>query len=546
MTDVGKTIESYLFWLSDALWQKEVRDSMRKLVTYIDDPRHDTSSIGQDLASESAQDEILGYRPTGTALKKFKQAAVKIAQIKNVYPKHVTQLASAGEKIFNEKNIFFTVFRQYPGKWHIPNPGSSKQVMPVTGLVLLLTSLARTAAFQTPEDDVSFKQFQHGSAKNLQLQGAFSKLKGNSHRETKPRDGFATFEDIRFLFRTIRDARTVYDGKRFENFSFLTTSYGGGDTFQMAFYFILVGKVISWKSFPSSYGYPVGTDRLEIEDRTSKETFLIHSDVLTQNTEPMGESIQEFFQLTEHVTSLKKDPISKENPFIAALVRWPLGRSPQIVYAKYLGTKKPNGLDEFDMLAYMNTRKRVYVKDLKESFPGFATGCKHVVVYGNTAYFMQYLWPEEVFTQILPKEGLNGWINNKNLSGVAKYFQVNEDAKRLYTSTNPTKDFCEVYNAQESRWFLLEGEGDFVAIGSKKVSFYVQKVIEKLAVRNKARVLARGAKIPIAQQVCRIVTNNSGIVISDSKQSKRKLDDRVSGWSYVDEIQITLVKTERS
>ena len=80
---------------------------MRKLVMYIDDPRHDTSSIGQDLASESAQDEILGYRPTGTALKKLRQAALKLAQIKNEYPKHVTQLASAGEKIFNEKTKRF-------------------------------------------------------------------------------------------------------------------------------------------------------------------------------------------------------------------------------------------------------------------------------------------------------------------------------------------------------------------------------------------------------------------------------------------------------
>ena len=198
------------------------------------------------------------------------------------------------------------------------------------------------------------------------------------------------------------------------------------------------------------------------------------------------------------------------------------------------------------MLAYMNTRKRAYIKDLKESFPNFSAGCKHVVVYGNTAYFMQYLWPEEIFAQILPKEGLNGWINNKNLSGVVKYFEVNEDAKRLYTSTNPAKDFCEIYNAQESRWFLLEGEGDFVAIGNKEVSFYVAKVIEKLAVRNKARVIARGAKIPIAQQVCDIVTNNSGIVQIDSKQSERKLDDRVSGWSYVKEIQITLVRTEKN
>jgi len=542
LTEVGKTIESHLFWLSDALWQTEVRNGMRNLVAYIDDPNNDTSSIYSDLESESVQDKILGYRPTGTALKKFKQAAYLIAKIKNEYPKHVTQLASAGEKIFNEKNFFFTVFRQYPGKWHVPNPGSSKQVVPVTGFVLFLTSLARTASFQTPEDNVHFKQFQHGVAKNLQLQGAFSKLKGNAHRETKPQDGSATFEHIRFLFRTVRDARTVYDGKRFENFSFLTTHDAKKDTFQMAFYFVLVGKLTSWKSLPYSYGFPVGTQRLVIEDRTGKDNFLVHSDVMEfaeNDIEPMGKSIDKFFQLGEPVTSPKKDDV------VVALVRWPLDRYPEIVYLKYLG-KEPKGLDEFDMLAYMNTRKRVHVKDLKESFPNFATGCKHVVVYGSTAYFMQYLWPEELFAGILSREGMNGWINSKNLHGVVKYFEVNEDARRLYTSTNPAKDFCEVYNAQESRWFFLEGEGDFVAIGDKKVVFYVQKVIEKLAVKNKARVLARGAKIPKAEQVCRIVTNNSGIVISDSKQSKIKHDDRVSGWSYVDEIQITLVKAERS
>ena len=541
MTEVGKTIESRLFWLSDALWQTEVRNGMRKLVAYIDDPNNDTSSIWQDLESESVQDEILGYRPTGTALKKFKQAAVKIAQIKNIYPKHVTQLASAGEKIFNMEKFYFSAFRQYSGKWRVPSPGSStKQVMQVNSFVLLLTSLARTASFQTPEDNISFKQFQHGSAKNLQLQGAFSKLRGNAHRETKPLNEFAAFEDIRFLFRTIRDARTVYDGKRFENFSFLTTHAAAKDTFQMAFYFILVGKATSLKSLKPGHGYPVGMSSLEIEDRTGRQKFLVHDDILAQNNEPMDKSIQEFFQLTEHVTILGKDH------FVVVLVRWPLGRSPQIVYTKYLGVKKPKGIDEFDMLAYMNTRKRVYVKDLKESFPNFTTGCKHVVVYGNSAYFMQYLWPEDRFAGILSREGMNGWINSKDNTLVVKYFKVNEDARRLYTSTNPAKDFCEVYNAQESRWFFLEGEGDFVAIGDKKVVFYVQKVIEKLAMRNKARVLARGAKIPKAEQVCRIVTNNSGIVISDSKQSQRKLDNRVSGWSYVDEIQITLVKAERS
>ena len=254
MSQVGKGIESYLFWLSDALWHKEVRENMRRLVTYIDDPNHDTLSIWQDLESESVQDEILGYRPTGTALKKIRQAALKLAQIKNQYPKHLTQLTSAGEKIFNMDNVFFTAFRQYPGKWHVPNPGSSKQVVPVTGFVLFLTSLARTASFQTPEENINFKQFQHGSAKNLQLQGAFSKLRGNSGRETKPQDGFAEFEDIRFLFRTIRDARTIYDGKRFENFSFLTTADAGGSTFQMASYFFVIGNKLIRKFTRLRYG----------------------------------------------------------------------------------------------------------------------------------------------------------------------------------------------------------------------------------------------------------------------------------------------------
>ena len=427
-------------------------------------------------------------------------------------------------------------------KWRRPIPGSSKkEVMIVNSLVLLLPGLARMASLQTPEV-IAHRQFQHGHATNLQLYAAFSKLKGISSRKMhQPLDTFASFEEIRFLFRTIRDAETIYNGKKFENFSFLTSSEAGGNTFQMAFYFILVGKATSLKSLKPGHGYPVGMSSLEIEDRTGRQKFLVHSDIRAQNNEPMGKSIQKFFQLTEHVTMLGKDH------FIAALVRWPLGLTPQIVYVKYLGKEEPKELDEFDMLAYMNTRKRVHVKDLKDAFPNFSAGCKHVVVYGNTAYFMQYLWPEEIFAQIMSKEGLNGWINSKNLSTVTKYFEVNEDANRLYTSTDPAKDFCEIYNAPESRWFLLEGEGDFVAIGSKEVSFYVSKVIEKLAARNKARVIARGAKIAIAQEVCGIiVTNNSDILLSDSKQSKRKLDGKVSGWNYVDEIQITLVKAERS
>jgi len=537
MSQVGKGIESHLFWLSDALWHKEVRKNMRRFVTYIDDPNHDTSSIWQDLESESVQDEIFGYRPVGTALKKCRQAALRLAYIKNVYPKHLTQLRSAGEKIFNMDKVYFHAFRQYAGKWRVPNPGSSKQVVPVTGFVLFLTSLARTASFQTPEENINFKQFQHGSAKNLQLQGAFSKLRGNSGRETKPQDGFAEFEDIRFLFRTIRDARTIYDGKRFENFSFLTTADAGGSTFQMASYFFVIGKATSLKYLKPGHGYPAEMRTLEIEDKTERQKFLVHSDILAQNTEPMGESIQKFFQLAERTTSLKKEH------FIAALVRWPLDHHPQIVYVKYLGKEEPNGLNEFAMLAYMNTRKKVPVKDLKESFPNFAAGCKHVVVHENSAYFMQYLWPEEQFSTTLSRDGLNGWINNKNLTLVKPYFEVNEDARRLYTSTDPAKDFCEIYNAPESRWFLLEGEGDFVAIGSLSVSFYVQKVYQKLAASKQARVIARGGKIPKAQEVCGILlTQYSGVVLSGSKKSKIKLDNKVSGWSYVDEEQITLVK----
>jgi DNA-binding protein len=543
LSQVGRSIQSYIYRISDSLWNIEVRKNLRKLVTYIEN--NDSSSIWKDLESPLVQERIIGHCLAGQAFYKFRQAALAIACIKNEHPKHISQIASAGEKIFSMKNIRFSVFQQDDSKWRIPTSGSSKkEVMIVKSFVLLLPSLARTASFQTPEHLAQFRQFQHGQATNLQLYAAFSKLKGQSHRETRPYDTVAGFEEIRFLFRTIRDASTVYYGKRFENFSFLTTSEAGVNTFQMAFYFLLVGRARSLKAYPVSSEKPAGTSRLVIEDKTGEQYFDVYSGTLNQNKGHMENTIQEFFQLTEHVTKLGKDH------FIVALVRWPLGLTPQIVYTKYLGSEEPKRLDEFYLLAYMNTRKKVPVQGLKEMFPSFSGDHKHLVVHGDNAYFEQEWQPmdEGVFADILLIYGLDTWIRKFKDTDfpLAKYFNANEDARRLYLSTNPIKDFCETYNAEESRWFLLEEQGNLVRVGDKPIMAYVTYAMSVLAEKGSARIIARGAKIKDAEAVCGIIAIKPGYSITGSVKKKIKLDSKHGGWGYVDEIQITLVNTKRS
>ena len=202
MREVRKTIESWIYRIADSLWHKEVRERMRDLVTYIEN--HDTIHIWNELDSPSAQERIIGCCPTGATLYKFKQAALAIAYIKNEYPKHISQLASAGEKIFTLEDIRFAVFTDagnkiMQSKWRKPIPGSlgKKEVMIVNSLVLLLPGLARVASLQTPEV-IAHRQFQHGNATNLQLYAAFSKLKGVSSRKIhQPLSTFASFEEIR-------------------------------------------------------------------------------------------------------------------------------------------------------------------------------------------------------------------------------------------------------------------------------------------------------------------------------------------------------------
>ena len=583
MREVGKTIESWIYRIADSLWHKEVRERLRDLVTYIE--KNDTSNIWKELDSPSAQDRIIGYRPTGTTLYKFKQAALAIAYIKNEYPRIVSQLASAGEKIFTLENVRFAIFTDagdniMQSKWRKPIPGSSKkEVMIVNSLVLLLPGLARIASFQTGEK-ITHRQFQHGHATNLQLYAAFSKLKGISSRKMhQPLDTFASFEEIRFLFRTIRDARTVYDGMRLENFSFLATHYSGVDSFQMAFYFVIVGQVTNRENFKVGDEQPAGMRKYTIKDKTGEQEFMTMDDARLQNKEHMGESIQKFFQLAEHVEKLKV------NNYVVALVRWSWEHMPEIVYMKYLGEAPPKRLDEFYLLAYMNTRKKVPINDLKEAFPDFVNH-KHLAVHGDSAYFVQEVWDIDIFEAILSRLGLDAWVK-KNINerfAMSKYFRANEDATKLYTSTNPAKDFIEIYNVvDDTRWFLRD-PGNLVRVGNKPIQTYVKYAMSVLAEKGSARIVARGAKITNAKEVCGIISTNGDYSITGSVVNKIKFfsytrDGKIlaggqgikingvyheklptdatyrkmvymgiyeEGWRYVDEIQITLVKAEHS
>ena len=80
--------------------------------------------------------------------------------------------------------------------------------MSITSLAIFLPQYSRVASFETPEI-IPHDQFNFGTVKNAQFQGAFGKIRRNAHGSTKLLHGIANFEDIRFTFRTLKDAKLL-------------------------------------------------------------------------------------------------------------------------------------------------------------------------------------------------------------------------------------------------------------------------------------------------------------------------------------------------
>jgi len=534
---IGKTVSSALYQLSDSLWLHEIRENLGKLVEYME--HSDVSEIAKEFPSERFQKKVFGKVFPDRRIKwKFIQAAIAIARIKNQYPEMVKQLVYSGDKIFNQDALRFIFFRQTDRVWHIHTHDGKREDKEITSFVLLAPQLSRTISFETPEKNLPFKQFRFGRVENVQLQGSFGKIRRNRAGKTFELVNYAVFKDLKFIFRTIRDAKTIYQAKRLENFSFVTTSEADENSFKTAFYFVFVGRVTNYGFF-KSVDVPATMKKISIIDDTDSLEFQMADGTINHQQDPMYKSIQEFFQAQDE----NESGILEKNSFVVALARWPIGDAlPEILYLKKLGkTPSKTRLEAFYMLAYLNSRKKVPIQILRENFPTASTDAEHFLEYGNYAYLLQFNWEKETFTKILDKAIIYrdfSFIGPEFPTGL--YFHINDDAKKLYLSNNPENDFAQIFNTTLSSWAYCQKQEDFVIIGKKPLNIYVAKAILNLSKIGKTTLVARGNTISRAVDISQMIIKIMHDVTVQDIQTSSELKYEDGKHKYISNIRITL------
>lgn len=475
---MGTTLSSSLFQLSDSLWMLDVRENIGKLVEYIE--HNSSDQIYKDTSSEQFQLKVIGKTIHDSSFDyKFKQAAYALTRIKKEYPELLEQLIYAGKSFYNITSYAeFIFFKQTERGWHIPTGNRQTEIMPVHSFILFSPSLARTASFETPEADLHYEQFRYGSVENIQFQGAFSKVRRNRGGKTIQKKDFASFGDIRFLFRTVKDAKIIHDAKRLEDFSFVTTSHAGADSFKIASYFILTGNIGIFSHFSLQSQIPANMIRVIFYDATGSLEFQMAGEVLQNQMDPMGKSIGEFFH-----ASTDAEKVKLKDSFVTVLARWALGDNlPEILYMKKIGDKYgADRLEFFYLLAYLNSRKKVLYQTLEGSFQKVPQDHEYILVKNGYAYFVQEGWEKNIFSKLIdmydPKGSFSG-IGEDFQIGL--YFLANPDAEKLYLSKNPEKDFSEVFNAHVSSWSYPRNKFVFSVTGQKVGDSLIDEKLEGL------------------------------------------------------------------
>jgi DNA-binding protein len=420
-------------------------------------------------------------------------------------------------------------FRHSERLWHFTGQDGTNEITTADNFVLFLPKYSRVVSFESSEKGVQHEQFGWGSLGNVQLQATFGKLQAVAYRHMTSLGKHARFDDLRFIFRTIRDARTVHKGMRLDNFSFASTGDADADAFKVANYFIIVGKIASLQpymdgSYPD-YEVPANVKQITIVDSTDKLVCRINFTEARKGNESMDRAIEEFFSTGE-----VGDRFDKAS-HVVAIARWNIGDGePEILYMKNIGEIQPddeeknNRMRRFYLLAYMNTRKNVDLESLRCSFPDLTEdelNDEYILVRGENAYFLQYEWKKDATEWNLEQGELKGsfdWVNDSWTIG--PFFKLNPDASKLYLSAKPEGAFSNIYDASEATWPLVVKKGGYVAIGDKPVNVYVHKVREFLDnLEDKCyttRILARGAKIPKAYDVANIVCKDTKYKLVDT------------------------------
>lgn len=430
----GMALSYQLYRIAKWLWNLEIRMSFNKIVDYV----YQLSGTIEDEGSQVkiAMDTIFGRKLDEEQFKYVLKRLKDLERIKENDIEILTQLRAFGDKIknFKELNGFLFVAHR-----RLSYGGGEMKGM-AANFVLAIPSISRVVSYQTLEDIQTFKQFFNMQITNTQFYSMFNKLKALRGRSTKYISEMSSLDDISFLFRRIEDLKIIHKSPKIHLFTFTPTTGEESKKFQVANYFMILGKISKFKTSEIS-----GKKIASVQDDSGTINMMIGDrEIIHAHKSSIKKVVQEYF---EHDRSTSKEISLSYSGYGLIFGYWSMDvEHPWIYHLIPLGNSVSNKkIEKFNLISYLNIRKKINITALTKLFPLCKELPKEVLLAGKWAYLVKNNWDLDIFSKSRKLE------KTKFTKLLEELLGVNDIFVPLYQSENPEKDFAEFYRLHKEK-----------------------------------------------------------------------------------------------
>lgn len=444
---MGRTTTSRLSRFFSLLWNKNLRKDCRVIVEHV--LQNDATYLLNNLNNKNLLEKLIGKKITEEHFRRYRLAIRELINIMDRHPLIPYQLLDAGDNVSNYsvlKGIFLTYTER---GWHTYVSGKRERIN-ASNAILLVPELSRVMTFETSEDiaeisrnsSVKLNQYQKAEIRNVQVYHTINKIKGVNGRETRIGTEIIVGKDLKFLFKTIADLRSIYSSELLQNMTFITTQEAGENNFQIGVFFAALGKITGSRSLAVSEGSS-NLREFDFHDHTGFIKFLTDTNIIINaHKNPLYNVVQEQFQV------YTKPKLTVDYSGFAFIVGyWSIDHPiPSVINIVPLGNEMDHEfVSNFYKLAYLNTRKKCRTETLRKLFPSQNFFHDSYFERNGYTYFFESGWNLEIFLKILDvAEKDNSFIPDTS-HPIGQYWLVNTLSRKLYLSANPELDFASSY-----------------------------------------------------------------------------------------------------
>lgn len=343
----GQTVAWRIYRVYRALWEKDMRNDMQKLVDYAIDS--DILPLVDKTDGRVKLETLLERMITQNEFRSLRRLLWDMIYIKNSHPVILNQLISAGDDIFS-MDLDAVVISAQSRRWKHSQTGQS------LSFNLLIPEIGKNAAFETSED-ITVAEFSKFHLENIQFYSTFNRIRGvKSRRMIRNMDGL-NLNDISFLFRTVHDLKIIRRSVDLQRFSTVSTVSMESDSLQLGTYFLLLGTISGFRWLVDQPEMS-GTKKAQITDLTGTLDFRIEDKFLLNSSKGvLNPLIESFFGLPVETTKQRIE--TDYNGYALILGYWSLDEDPYVIKIIPLGENlSTENMSRFYRKAYLNFRRK--------------------------------------------------------------------------------------------------------------------------------------------------------------------------------------------